>query len=151
MSASRCSRFNGSADASTSSSYAMVSAGPRRSGGVYVNSSAILPADTISRILASLKVLRRVTASTTAPSVAGALASNCMNLLINYTCLHIHFITIRRLLVSHLATCIQCAGQHFRNRFVYKKEAPVVGPAHRRRQSRAARQMKESAMTVQVH
>src|ERR1700676_170311 len=151
MSASRCSRFNGSADAFPRSSARTVSGGTARSGGVYGNSSAILPADTISRILASLKVLRRVTASTTAPSVAGALAYNCMNLLINNTCLHIHFITIRRLLVSHLATCVQCAGEHLRNRFVCKKEAPVVGPAHRRRQSRAARQMEESAMTVQVH
>jgi hypothetical protein len=68
----------------------------RSAGGSYGKYSAILPAVTISRILASPNVLKRVTASTTAPSVAGALASNRMNLLIKDTFLRIHLITIRR-------------------------------------------------------
>ena len=54
-----------------------------RPEGAKGNNSAILPADTIiSKMVASLKLLKRVTASNRAPKVAGAVASNLMNSLI---------------------------------------------------------------------
>ena len=85
INAARRSRLIGIAEASCSSPSATVSAGSSSGRvGRKGNRSAILPAETSSKICASLNVLRRVTASTTAPRVAGESAANLLNSLINH-------------------------------------------------------------------
>jgi hypothetical protein len=83
MCAARSVGDRGSGEASTKSSAATKS-GPISGTGFGRNgkTSWILPAETSSIIFASPRVLRRVIASTTAPKVAGAFASNSMNSLI---------------------------------------------------------------------
>ncbi len=89
MSARRCSRLNGKTLASTKSPSSTKSAGNGRLLGVLKRkTSLILPAETNSWISASPKVLRRVSASTTASSVAGAFAS--MNSHMEFTDSHLH-------------------------------------------------------------
>src|SRR6266853_1391502 len=110
--------------------------------------SESLPAETNSRIWGSLKMLRRITASTTASSVAGAFGSNCMNSRVNslMKCPPPH--TIRPWVFALLASGIQKRRQRLRNGFIRVEEASVIPGSDRFRQRSGGREPQETALDI---